>query len=210
MEYYNHHMGALGLDSTKLLSFLSVGAGTASSAATLTALGVSAQAVPVVGQVLGGIALVAGFIATSQAKAKSIKSSVREVDAQNAELRLQSVEVDKQIVQANTLKQSIQSQITALGLQGTHGLGSITGWLKETFTPAKVAQEQLTRSTTENNSLVNQINGKIAVLQNILTEFEALKAKFIKANTTQKVLAIGGTVIVAGGIGYLIYKAVKK
>jgi len=45
-------MGGLGLDSTKLFSFIGAGAGATSSAATLTALGVSSQAVPVVGQVL--------------------------------------------------------------------------------------------------------------------------------------------------------------
>jgi len=134
---------------------------------------------------------------------------VKEVDAQNAELRLQSVEVDKQINEAKTLRQSIQSQIAALGLQGTHGLSGFTGWLKETFTPAKVAQEQLNRSTSENNALVNEVNAKIAVLQNILAEFEALKSKFIKANTTQKVLVVGGTLIVVGSLGYLIYRATK-
>ena len=210
-------MGALG-DAATTSAYVATAASTGATivastggTATLIALGVSSQAVPVVGTILGAVAITAGLIARAQGKAKAIRGSGKEVDAQNTDLRVQSADLDNQINDITALKNQIVSQIKGLGVNANvSGLGSLTSFFKDVFTPGKVAQSNLNKSNEENTRLIAEVNAKISTLQTLLDQFEALKAQFIKISTQQKILIGGGVTILVFGIGYLIFSTSKK
>ena len=210
----SNFIGGLGADG-KVAAGVSAGAGVASaviSTGIITTLFTSAavaQAVPVVGQIVGAIALTAGLIAKAKAKAAQINASTAGIESQNAQLRLQSADLDTQISQTNQLKASINAQIQKLGLSGTEGLGSLSSWLKETFTPGKVAEKKYNAASSENEKLVAEVTGKLNSLQNSLNEFQALKDKLTGGVATQKILLFGGGALLLSAIGYGIYQAVK-
>lgn len=185
-----------------VFSTIATGAGAGAAVATsLVSAGVAAQAVPVVGQILGGLAIVAGFIASSQAKSKAIKAQGSEVDKANVELIAQNAELDDMISQSQRQIQSINSEITRLGLSGLNGF---TDFLKKTFTPAKYQQGILEDKVAANQRLTKEAEQKVTVLQGYQKQLQTLYDKLTGGKTIQRTLLIGGSVAVGLTILYFL------
>lgn len=166
----------------------SVGAGLAQS---LLAAGVASQALPVIGQILGGIALVGGYILSARAKAKAAKEQGAQIDTATVQLLQQSSELDGMLLQAQKSLTEVRSEIIRLGLSGT-ALGGFSDWLAKTFTPGKY-QARITADKQANyETLLNQVEQKITKLQSIETELNGLYDKLTSGKTLQKALLIGG------------------
>ena len=87
------------------------------TAATLFTSAAAAQALPVIGQIAGTVAVVAGLIARSRSKVNALKAKKEEVDAVNQELRLQNVELGKGIADTYSQMQSIDLELQRIGLK---------------------------------------------------------------------------------------------
>lgn len=198
-EYYvrtlgtNHNLGAVDAFAAGS-AIASTGASLVSSfAPQLIAAGLSATAVPVVGQILGGLALIGGMIATSRAKAKAAKDAGAQIDAATVELLQQNTQLDSMLVQAQKALTDVKSEINRLGLAGT-SLDGFADWLSKTFTPGKYQANITADKQTNFNNLLAQVEQKIGVLQQMETELKRLYDQLTGGKTLQKVLVIGGSV----------------
>jgi len=168
----------------------------------LLGVATASQVVPIAGQVIGVIAITAGFIASAQAKAKAIKGQKEEVDAQNQQLRELNGQYDQALAQTVDSQRQINMKLQALN--GLSGLGSLKTFFQKTFTPAKYAQGQLNESLAENERLTNQINEKDEALkalnENLQQLFDQLTKGIFKQNTKQILIYAGIGLGVAGAL----------
>lgn len=162
-----------------------------------------AQAVPIVGQILGGIALVAGFIANGYAKAKAIKDQGAQVDEANRQLIIQNVELDDAIRQSTQQVNAINTEITRLGLSGIE-LSGLSDFLKKTFTPAKYQQNILDDKVEQNKQLQASAEQKLKTLESIEAELKRVYERLTGGKNLQKVLLIGGGVTVGLTVLYFL------
>lgn len=194
-EYYvrtlgtNHNLGAVDPGQGIVAA---AGAGAELSKALLSA-GVVSQALPVVGQILGGIALIGGYIVAARAKAKAVKDQATQVDAATVELLQQNSALDTMLATGQNKLAEIKAEINRLGLSGT-ALGGFADWLSKTFTPARYEQNILNDKTATYNNLLQQVENKIGMLQQMETELKRLYDQLTGGKTLQKVLVIGGSV----------------
>jgi len=183
----------------------------ASLAASLVAAGVASQAIPVVGQILGGIALISGFIAGARAKAKAAKEQGAQIDAATVDLLQQNSQLDTMLRQAQQQVSDIKSEMNRLGLNGA-ALDGFGDWLKKTFTPGAYQQSIVADKTENYNQLLSQVESKIGILQQFETELKNLYSKLTGGKNLQTALVIGGSVAVGLGVLYFLnekYKWIK-
>lgn len=192
---------------------LSAGAGTTSSIITAAA---GAQAVPVVGQVAGAVALLAGGIARIVGKAKAGKATT-------AELKSQIAEIDSIIAQGQQNKASILAEMNRLGLSG--GLDGLKDWWKQQVLPVIAPAKYY---SNEAANLTAQLNTKIATAQALQAELEQLQIKLTTGKaaglpgfvnkilpasltpTAKKVIFYGTGALVVGTTLYFILKNKKS
>lgn len=180
----------------------------ASVASSLVAAGVGAQFIPVVGQILGGIALIGGFILTMRAKAKAARDQAAQVDVATVELLQQNAQLDTMLRQAQSEVVNIKNEMNRLGLNGA-ALNGFTDWLKQTFTPGKYEESVLNDKVANYNNLLKQVESKIGVLEQFEAELKTLYNKLTGSKDLQKALLIGGSVAVGLGIAYFLNEKYK-
>lgn len=198
-------LGALGANASAIVS------SGAATAATLYAVAAGAQAVPIVGQVLGAVALVSGYLASAYAKSKAIKQQSAQVDEANRLLIIQNAELDDSISKSHAQVNAINSEIARLGLSGVQ-LNGLTDFLKKTFTPAKYEAGILNDKVEQNKQLQTSAEQKISTLESIESELKRVYNKLTGGTNLQKVLVIGGSIAVGATILYFLnekYKLVK-
>jgi DNA-binding protein H-NS len=207
-------------DAAKTTALVSTGASAASKAIAsgsavaskvLTTVGISAQAVPVVGTVLGGVALVAGAIAkliSARSEARAINKQAKGFEQAITLLRQKNTEADMAITQGNAVLESVKKQIQDTGLDG------LDGWFKNTFFPRKAAKENLNDAVKKYNAtypeLEAALNEKLTVLETMQAQFTALQSKL---TTNKNVLKYGGialAVIVAAVVGKKLISNSRK
>lgn len=214
-QQYRFGLGGLGSDNpfADVSKSASVAASAATAVATsglLIAGGTAAQVIPIVGQIIGGIAILTGIIAQNVAKAKTIKSNIANVEQQQADLRTQIVDLDKLVVQADASKANILADMQRLGLSG--GLGSFSTFLKKTFTPGKYYGNILEDANAEVTRLQAAVDERIAYLDTIKTELTDLYDQLITGKRFQKILLWSGVGVATLGTLYLLnekYKWIK-
>jgi hypothetical protein len=190
---------------------------TSGGSSALIAAGVAAETVPVIGTILGSVAIIAGFIATQRAKVKSIKSSLADATAQRDALNRQNNELDQMIVDASNQRDSIINQINNIGIgvnsNAVAGLGSLSDWLSKTFTPGKYYGAQIDDVNSQIVALTNTVESKIGVMQQIQQQLTDLGDQLTGGMFTQKVgkylLWGAGGMAAAFGLYYL-YKYFKN
>lgn len=183
------------------------------SSAKLTALGIGAQAIPVAGQVLGAIAIVAGFLARGRAKAKAIKAERKLVEEQNNELKVLSVELDYNIAQAAAKQNEIVAELQRLGItinSGVNGLDGIGTWFKKTFAPGAYEKGLLKNAQNENATLQSQVENKINVLENMKNDLQRLYDTLTRGVTNQNLILYGGISAVVLGLLFILLNSDKK
>jgi hypothetical protein len=174
-----------------------------SIAKSLIASGVGAQALPVAGQILGGIALISGFIAGASAKAKAAKEQGAQIDAATVDLLQQNSQLDTMLRQSQQQVTDIKNEMNRLGLNGA-ALDGISDWLKQTFTPGAYQQSIVNDKTTNYNNLLSQVEGKISVLQQLESELKSLYDQLTGGKILQNLLLIGGSLAIGLGALYLL------
>lgn len=184
------------------------GASVGGAAGALITIGISTQAVPIIGTILGGIALIGGYVLAAQAKAKSIKTNINGVEAQQAELRVELVELDKKVMEAEQSRANILFEMQRLGL--SPGLNGIGDWFKKTFTPDKYYGDILEDANAELARLQSLTNERIAYLNSIKGELEQLYTKLTRGKAQQQILLWGGVAITTAGIATAFYFLNKK
>jgi len=188
-----------------------IASGSAAAAGVLTTIGFSAQAVPVIGTVLGAVALVAGALAklfSARKEAKALYAQKSQYENALKVMKQAHVDADAAGAQLNAQIANIQSQLKATGLGE---LGSFGSWLKKTFTPRKYAQQQLNETVKAYNAqypeLEASLNQKIAALQNMEVELKNLQSSLETAKTAKQAggIALAVFVLLVGG-GMLLKK----
>src|SRR5689334_291705 len=115
--------GGLG-DGQSVATGVSAGAGVISSMAAggiLTTIGLSAQAVPVIGQVAGALALVAAGVArliAGRKIAKQLYAQQKELFTALQEIKKANADADNLIVQTGAKIDAIKAQLKKVGLAG--------------------------------------------------------------------------------------------
>lgn len=196
------HLNGLGEGFAILSSAAGAGASYFAAAA-------GTQPIPVVGQILGAVAVIAGFIAKARARAKAAKAQSKEVDKATIELVAANQELDSMTLQSNLQLQQIQNELNKLGLNGIDGFGD---WLKKTFTPGKYQEDILNDKVKNYQKLEAQVEAKITNLQNIQNQLQALADKLTRGKTLQRTLLIGGGIALGVTLFYFLnqkYKWVK-
>jgi hypothetical protein len=154
---------------------------------------------PTVGTIVKAAAIVTGLIAKSRLKVSALKSQKTDIVKANQDLRLQSIELDKMIVDSKAATDSVNSELKKAGLRGLDGLFD---WVKETIAPNKTVGTQIKTQADENTRLIAEIEGKIGVLESMRKGLEDLQAELTGG---KKIILYGG--IAAGGIAlYFIAK----
>lgn len=217
------YLGGLG-DAGKVAAGVSTGA---SVAASLIAAGVGAQAVPVVGNILGAVAILAGGIALAINKRKAGQSSVASVEAQQTEVRNQIAQLDQLIAQAEAKKTAILNDISRLGLS-LSGLGSLKSWWKTTVLPVVAPKKYYANATTSANNVLatlqTQLDTKIAYAKSLQAELENLQAQLVMGQaaglpsvinnlfpdsvspTAKKVIVYGSGAVALSTVLYFLFK----
>ena len=180
---------------------------TASSTASAIALGVI-QAAPVVGQVLGAIALIAGLVARARAKKKAFDEQRAQVEVQNSEMRNLIAEMDTAIAQIERQLQASLVQINQLS-----GLG---GWFNRTFRPGKTAEREYNAAVSANEQLKRDLEMRMSTAEQLTQGLVQVLEKLtnVQGNRAAQnavlfgLLALG--IGVAGYYGYQEFKRNKK
>lgn len=194
----NDNLGAIDAGQAAVAAAGAASASIAAGGATASALiaaGVGAQAIPVIGQILGGLALIGGYLLQARAKAKSIKAQGAQVDTATVELQIQNAELDGMINNSNASLNNIKSEIGRLGLSGA-ALDGFSDFLKKTFTPARYQQSILDDKIQNYDALLKQMEAKISILQDLQNELNALYEKLTRGKNLQKALLIGGGIAI--------------
>lgn len=179
-----------------------VAAGTATGAAgVLIAAGVGAQAVPIIGTVLGALAIIGGYLLLAKSKSKAIKSQFAEVDQANAALIIENAELDAMIIESENKITAINTDLTKAGL---NGLESLKTFLKKTITPVRYQQGILENKQQTYNRLTKEADEKISLLETYQTQLQTLYDKLTGGKNLQKVLLIGGSVAVGATILWFV------
>lgn len=181
---------------------------TASSTASAIALGVI-QAAPVVGQVLGAIALIAGLVARARAKKKAFDEQRSQVEVQNSEMRNLIAEMDTSIAQIERQLQASLVQINQLS-----GLGS--SWFNRTFRPGKTAEREYNAAVSANEQLKRDLETRMGTAEQLTQGLVQVLEKLtnVQGNRAAQnavlfgLLALG--IGVAGYYGYQEFKRRKK
>jgi len=179
-------------DAVKTTSVITSGAATGAS---LVSQGVVLQSVPVVGTILGTIAIVGGLL-TKLFGARKIAKQLQKQRAQYVKalkvLRDANAEADAAIYATQQKIQTIKAELSKVGLSGIDGLGS---WFQRTFTPKKNAENNLKKTVKKYNKeypeLEAELNEKIATLEQMQSELKRLEAT-VKYG---KPLVAGGTIV---------------
>lgn len=196
-------------DATKATSAaasVAAAAATGGSASLLVTLGVSAQAVPVIGNIAGAVLLVTGYIIAAQQKAKAVKSKVASAGEQALAYRAQLTELDAQVLQAQKSKQNIVADLTKLGINP--GLSGFSDWLKKTFTPVAYQNTLLATANAEVATLEAQVQQRIDYLKAIETELNDLYDKLTYGKIKRAALwTLGIAALITAG--YYVNKELK-
>ena len=182
---------------------------TAVSAAMWTSIGLSSQAVPVIGQVLGAIALIAGLFASARAKKKAFDEQRSQVEVQNSEMRNLIAEMDTSIAQIERQLQASLVQINQLS-----GLGS--SWFNRTFRPGKTAEREYNAAVSANEQLKRDLETRMGTAEQLTQGLVQVLEKLtnVQGNRAAQnavlfgLLALG--IGVAGYYGYQEFKRRKK
>lgn len=202
----------------ELFDFLSKGSGviaTAAGAATsaagagLITVGTTAAAtIPVVGQIAGAVAIIAGLVARQRAKSKAIKSSLSDVESQRLALQQQNNELDQMIADASMQRNVIVAEIQRLGISGG-GLNGLKDWWQKTFAPEKYYGAKIDMTVADIASLESAAQQKIGTLQNIQQQLQDLGDQLTEGQFTNKL----GRYLVYGTIGigtlFALYYLIK-
>lgn len=216
--YGEPHLG----DSARNTTLIASGAGAASSSiasggvvsAALLKAGIASQTVPVVGTVLGAVALIGAGIAKllgGRKAAKALDKQRGQVNAALAAIVAANVEADKQIVLAETELAKVQAQLKQYGLSGLGCLcdqPQLGSWFQRTFTPKKNAKKNLDKAVKRYNKLFPEyeadLNEKITYLESLQTQLKQVQAKLTGAKTVTQAggyaLAIAAVLLIGGAL----------
>lgn len=207
-------------DTEQVLTILNRASGITSTAvatpavvSALTAAGVSAQAIPMIGTIAGTVMIISALALRQVAKSKAIGASYQDVETQRVLLEQQSNELDAVIEDAEQAKALIIADVQRSGLAG---LGGFRDWIQKTFTPEKYYGEKIATATAQIQELEATNAKKISYLQTLSNELEDLGNKLSKGNLallmgtgltrTQKVILYSGLAIGGGTLLYFIVK----
>jgi hypothetical protein len=218
-------------DSAKTVSIIGAGAGAASASiaaggttvAALTAIGVGAQAVPVVGTILGAVALAAAGVAkllSARKVAKGLHKEKEKLYQAISAIKAANGDADKIIAELQAKISQVNAQLKQSGLSGLDG--RFGTWIKKTFTPKRYAEKELTKAQTAYDDqypkLEAELNTKIATIQKMQSDFDRLQARFTNRSAASVLNFIPGMSQAGGGaialvaillLGGLIVKKIK-
>jgi prefoldin subunit 5 len=202
-------------DAARTTSIIGAGAGAASASiaaggttvAALTAIGVGAQAVPVVGTILGAVALAAAGVAKLLSARKVAKGLHKEKEKLYQAIDL----IRKANGDADKIIGDLQAKISQVNAQlKQSGLGSLEGrfgtWIKKTFTPKKYAEKETKKAVATYDDqypkLEAELNTKIATIQKMQVDFDRLQQQFTKRSSSSILNnLLPGGMSQAGGMG---------
>jgi hypothetical protein len=172
----------------------------------LTGIGIGAQAVPVIGTVLGGLALIGGALLAGRAKAKAIKGQISEVNQQTSQYQSALNDLDNAISKTEQAKAQALAELKRLGIfSGLNGMGSIGSWIKQTFTPGAYYGDKLANANTQLEIVSNQYNARLEYAAQLETDLKTILKQLTSAKL-KKAAIVGGLVI---GSATLIYFSLK-
>lgn len=154
---------------------------------------------PTTKAVVTAIAVVTGLIAKSRTKVDALKAQNQAGVVANQELRLQSIELDKMIVDATVATNQAGAQVAAAGLNG------FFDWIKETVTPNRTVGAELTAISSEHERLVAEVENKIGVLETLHRNLQDMYDQ-ITGGKFKKVAIIGAGVVAGGLVLYYTAK----
>lgn len=205
-----YDIGSMGLNG-----FFDVAAKTAGTTANISgaliAAGVSAQALPVIGNIAGAVAVITGLLARQVSKSKTLNAGYKEVETYRAELQQQSNELDVMVSDATSQKVYLITQAAKVD----PGLSGFGDWLKKTLTPQKYYAAKIQTATASIEQLQGDIKQKIGTLEDIRSELVSLGQRLTKGNfdlvlsdegTMTKILLYGGLTLAGAATIYFVIK----